>query len=479
MSKFHQSLTFLFFIFSNFASCQTPELVWQKFFGGSKSDYLSDVIQKESGGFIISSSTHSNDGDCILRKNDQNYDTWVFEIDDLGIIQKSTFPRIPVNPNFSYSMSSGRLLDLKNGEFWVGGYFDYVSPYAIKYDANFSKGLVKSGIGGIQMFKLNDFLFTFSNNSSTTSDLSFKKYDHNWNNIFDKNFGGNQRESIRTTQSILYKEDKFYFISETESNNNGDVGSNNASLYKSDIWLVCTDLNGTILWQRSLGNIGVSEGVGSIIEHKDGNILILGNKLTYDGYDIILYKIDNFVNVIWNKTYGGPYSDYPKYIIQDLDGGYLILSESFSSSGQVTQNFGGKDCWLFKINMSGDFIWGKTFGGNNYEEVDKIFIDKSGDYYVFGTSQSTDFALSNHHGLHDIWVMKLQNFSCTINNDLILNTDFSSFSKFKTSGKVSVSSKLLNNQSLFISAKQSILLSPGFETKINSNATLQIKGCEN
>lgn len=479
MSKFHQSLTFCFLLFSNFAFGQAPELVWQKFFGGSKNDYLSDVIQKESGGFIISSSTFSNDGDCILRQNDQNYDTWLFDLDESGIIRKSTFPRIPVNPNFSYSMSPGRLLDLKNGEFWVGGYFDYVSPYAIKYDANFTKGLVKSGIGGIQMFKFDESLFTFSNNLSRNHDLSFKKYDLNWNNIFDKNFGGDQREGVRTTQTILNKENKFYFISETESNNNGDVGLNNASLYKSDIWLVCTDLNGIILWQKSLGNINVSEGVGSIINHKDGSALVLGSKLTYDGYDIILYKIDNLGNIIWNKTYGGNYSDYPKYIIQDLDGGYLILSESSSTSGQVSQNFGLKDCWLFKINMNGDFIWGKTFGGNNYDEVNKIFIDKSGDYYIFGTSQSTDFPISNHHGLQDVWVMKLQNFSCTINNDLMLNTDFSSFSKFKTSGKVSISSKLLNNQGLFISAKQSILLSPGFETKINSNATLQIKGCEN
>jgi hypothetical protein len=71
-------LTFLLSFFHTKA--QAPEIVWQKFYGGTSREIFTDAAESIDGGFIINSTTFSIDGDCSSRTDPNSLDSWVFEI---------------------------------------------------------------------------------------------------------------------------------------------------------------------------------------------------------------------------------------------------------------------------------------------------------------------------------------------------------------------------------------------------------------
>ena len=59
-------------------------------------------------------------------------------------------------------------------------------------------------------------------------------------------------------------------------------------------------------------------------------------------------------NVIWAKTFGGPADDRAFYSLPTNDG-YLVVGSSSSIVANKTVG------WVLKLNLSGDFVWNKTF----------------------------------------------------------------------------------------------------------------------
>ena len=72
--------------------------------------------------------------------------------------------------------------------------------------------------------------------------------------------------------------------------------------------------------------------------------------------DIALWNVDLSGNVIWAKTFGGTYEDEASYIVGADDGGLAVAG--FSSSFNINQN---KDLLLFKTNSYGNIVWQKVF----------------------------------------------------------------------------------------------------------------------
>jgi hypothetical protein len=59
-------------------------------------------------------------------------------------------------------------------------------------------------------------------------------------------------------------------------------------------------------------------------------------------------------NVLWAKTFGGPADDRAFYSLPTNDG-YLVVGSSRSIVANKTVG------WVLKLNLSGDFVWNKTF----------------------------------------------------------------------------------------------------------------------
>lgn len=225
---------------------------------------------------------------------------------------------------------------------------------------------------------------------------------------WQKFYGGTKDDdviSIRQTSDGGY-----IFIGDSDSNN-GDLTSNNG---KKDFWVVKSNPLGAIQWQRSLGG-SQDEEAHSIRQTADGGYIIAGETNSNDGdvtgnhggTDAWIVKLNQNGDLVWQKTYGGSNSDSANFIEPTGDGGYIVAGDSNSNNGDLTQNKGSYDAWVFKISSDGTLEWQKNYGGTAYEGAEYIQNTSDGGYIVAATTTSNNGDLTSNHGDFDYWFIKL------------------------------------------------------------------------
>jgi uncharacterized protein YegL len=111
---------------------ETGDIIWFRFYGGSKRDNANSVIKTYDGGFLVTGHSSSTDGDLESIRYYGNYDAWIIKLDKNGNIEwsdrfgGSEYDHInSINQNYDgsfiasgYSSSSDNDLNNKN----IGGY---------------------------------------------------------------------------------------------------------------------------------------------------------------------------------------------------------------------------------------------------------------------------------------------------------------------------------------------------------------------
>ncbi len=190
--------------------------------------------------------------------------------------------------------------------------------------------------------------------------------------------------------------DNPYAIVQTTDGGYAMVGTINSPGATSDSWLVKTDANGNMQWNRTYGGIG-NDALLSIVQISEGGYVMAGwtNSSGAGNNDAWLIKTDSFGNIVWNRTYGGSASDQGWGVVQTTDGGYAVLA-STSSSGA-----GGSDVWLFKTDALGTMQWSRTFGGAGADHGSHCLLQTSEGEYVLGSSTQSFGA-----GARDVWLIE-------------------------------------------------------------------------
>ena|GEM_PF-5182480 len=94
--------------------------------------------------------------------------------------------------------------------------------------------------------------------------------------------------------------------------------------------------------------------------------------------DFWLVKTDASGNMLWNKTYGGPYADEAYSVVQTSDGRYALAGDTWSPAS-------GTQFWLVKTDSSGNMLWSNTYGtGTAYSMVQT----SDGGYALAGETSS-------------------------------------------------------------------------------------------
>jgi len=161
-----------------------------------------------------------------------------------------------------------------------------------------------------------------------------------------------------------------------------------------DVLIVKVSENSTIEWDKTFGLEGIDRA-NAVLEHNQG-YLIAGytQSVTNGDFNFYLIKIDLDGELVWPKIYGGPGEDFATSVVATGDGGYAIAgySNSFGS--------GDYDVVLMKVNAEGELIWNHHYGG-------------TGDEYAFSLTQTHDngYALagmssSYGRGNNDYWLVK-------------------------------------------------------------------------
>jgi hypothetical protein len=182
-----------------------------------------------------------------------------------------------------------------------------------------------------------------------------------WSKTYDNN--------IDVVWSVQQTSDGGYIIvGETRSFDDDDF----------DVYLVKTDSDGDMLWNRTFGGDGWDRGY-YVQQTNDGGYIIVGETHSFSaGYgDIYLVKTDSDGDMLWNKTYGGTQSDYGYCVQQTNDGGYIITGG------------GWDDVYLVKTDSDGDMLWNKTYGGTQGDDSGRSVRQTSdGGYIIAGSTES-------------------------------------------------------------------------------------------
>lgn len=83
--------------------------------------------------------------------------------------------------------------------------------------------------------------------------------------------------------------------------------------------------------------------------------------------DLWLLKIDADGNIIWEEIYGGTGWEMDPTGISTSDGGLVALVLSSSGDGDISNHFGLWDAWMIKVNSDGEKQWDFTLGSPGQE----------------------------------------------------------------------------------------------------------------
>jgi len=197
-------------------------------------------------------------------------------------------------------------------------------------------------------------------------DLCIVKTDSSGNEMNTLYYGG----SLDDSGSDIIKSIDGYFLICGTTSSFGDGGS--------DIFLLKTDYQGNLVWNRTLGGVGSDEGF-AILQTASGECYISGIS---DG-EILLVKTDASGNEIWSETYG---YGFGRSITQTSNGSIVIVSD-------------GK---IHFIDENGLKFKEKEFGGSNQLEIWSISTTQDDGLLVSG--------ISNANGNWDVYVHKTESY---------------------------------------------------------------------
>lgn len=249
----------------------------------------------------------------------------------------------------------------------------------------------------------NGYIITGSTSSfgQGNTDLYLVKLDSMGNRKFEKSFGSYNNEIGKSVLQLL---DSSYVT----------VGyTNSIGIGGYDIFLLKTDKKGNLLWQKTIGGSDWDFAY-SLQTTFDGGFVIAGTTYSFgygnaDGYVV---KTDGNGDVVWTKTYGGQHDDEFKSIVQTADGGFALTGYTKSYN-----DVDSGDVWVFKLDIMGDSVWSKYYGGSREDFGNEIIEHPSGELYAVGGTRSFGANLN----VYNAYAIRLTN-NGNFMNDRIDNT---------------------------------------------------------
>ncbi len=338
-----------------------------------------------------------NEGEAFIAKNEEqwnNGDFYVF----FDYSDRRLKSRIQKPPSIEVDVISNNNF-LQNLDQWV------------HYSFTWGAGGMKMYINGVLQSSQNSLTYSALNNDYNFYVGAHGYMLHNGQYVVADFFDG-QMDELRiwnyqknSQQINLLREaplDSAYFVS-IDSGLVGywrfdileDLGINNDGLddvrdysvlhnhldLAGDAHLVPYTIITTNLFEKTYGGTGPELGIG-IDNTSDGGFVIVGSTASFTiNETMYVIKLDSTGTLMWSKVYNAFGFDRLSGVQQTSDGGFYL-------SGFVEVGFGLRDHAILKVDMNGNVVWAKNFGGVEAEELRRLCITAGGGLLVAGYNAS-------------------------------------------------------------------------------------------
>ena len=365
----------------NPSALSTGELIWERTFGGTGDDRAFCVMKSGDGGFLVVGSSTSFDSGKTF--------AWIVRIDQDGnMLWNRTYEerdgsefRSAIRTDGGFLLVGNTFASSGDEDGWIvrideqGNALWNRSLGSEMTDKLFSATAVSDG------FILVGLTYSMGWNASDALAL---KIDTCGKVVWNKTYGGIGDNAFRAV--VATDKNEYVCAGYTNSIGNGNYA----------VWLVKMDENGTLLWSRIYGDVGSDMGYALAVTG-DGCV-IAGETHSFGNGDAKAFVLKTDLNgkLLWQRAYGGQQYDSIDSIIPSSSGGYVVAGFTFSFGK------GQRDFWIFNIDDSGNVLWSRTLGREGFEEAYSILEVAKDQYVVAGWTNSIG------NGKYDYYVVEMK-----------------------------------------------------------------------
>lgn len=110
------------------------------------------------------------------------------------------------------------------------------------------------------------------------------------------------------------------------------VGDTRDGQLNQDIWLIKFDADGNTLWSQKFGDVAFNEQVSRLIELPNGDIAVCGAGMHGSNRDLFLARADADGNLLWEHWYNKPATQISYDILSMSDGGLMLLGDTYGTN---------------------------------------------------------------------------------------------------------------------------------------------------
>lgn len=159
-----------------------------------------------------------------------------------------------------------------------------------------------------------------------------------------------------------------------------DASLSPGPLFPQDAFLLMTDRHGNVVWNHTYGGRS-GDGAHAVRETSDGGFILAGYTSGPDHHDADRYLVrtDGNGRLLWERHYPGPGFDALYSVCELPGGGFVAAGESDGD-----QNADRRDMYLARIDENGGIMWEKTYPGEYSNGVRSLEPTPDGGYILAG-----------------------------------------------------------------------------------------------
>lgn len=352
------------------------QIEWSKSFGGTKDDIATDVIETPDKAILVIGTTTSTDSDA------------------------------------QGSGSRGGLLLLKiktNGTLewkrvFAGGYNSSEAGY-LKADGSSKPSIKNTPDGGYILGATRDGGI---NTGYREYDFWLAKLNASGSIVWQQHYGSSRKDILN--EVVLTSDGGYIMLGSTEGQSNEILGAGRGFF---DTYIVKVSVNGTQQWHRAFGgssfdsaySAGETSDKGFVVvgETTSRDFDFQGNLGQKDGFII---RLNANGQLLWKIMVGGIENDGINHL-EKVNNQFIGFGFSGSTFSGAKPNSSLPDFWMISFTEGGSISYNKLWGGGDEDLARCGTPTRDGSFVIVGQSQSVDGDITNIRGNIDFWAIKV------------------------------------------------------------------------